>query len=484
MRRVFATNILLLLAVNALVKPAYLLGVDLGVQNAVGTAAYGRYAYWFSFAFLFGTVLDFGLQNYNAVTMSRQPDRIREQLPLTLSLKLALSALYVACVMAVAVAAGADGADLRLAFWIALTQVALSTWQLLRTNVAAQGKYAVNSLLSVADKAQLLLVIGTILLYPTLSPWITIERFVLLQLGALLTAIALTVYVMDTPAGQRWWRWETLELRQLARAAAPYALTLLLSSVAARVDVLMIEALLPDGFYATGVYAAGYRLLDALNMVSFLFATLLLPMLGGLAERGESVRPLLHQGLQYILILTIGAAAYLTFHASSVTALLYDDAEASWGPVLTALVWSGVGTGIMYIQGSYLLVRRRIRLINLIFVVASVANVALNLVLLPHYGVLGAAVATALTQGGIGAAEWWWSERLANGPGHAPAVLARVSGYAALALGVAYLTDALVWPLWLSTVAHGLACGMGALTLGLIVSPGNLLARVRQRGRD
>ncbi len=71
MRKAFATNLAILLAINALVKPAYLLGVDLGVQNVVGTAAYGRYAYWFSFTFVFATVLDFGLQNYNAVTLSR-----------------------------------------------------------------------------------------------------------------------------------------------------------------------------------------------------------------------------------------------------------------------------------------------------------------------------------------------------------------------------------------------------------------------------
>ena len=484
MRRAFATNVVLLLAVNALIKPAYLLGVDLGVQNAVGTSEYGRLAYWYSFAFVFGTVLDFGLQNYNAVQMSRRPERIAEQLPLTLSLKLALSAGYLACVMAAALVVGADAADLRLALYVAATQVALSIWQLLRTNVAAQGRYAINSLLSVADKAQLLLVVGGLLLYPPLSPWITVERFVLLQLGSLLVATALTLWVTRLPAGRRWWRWDGPALSALLWGAAPYALTLLLSSVAARVDVLMIEALLPDGFYAAGVYAAGYRLLDALNMVSYLMASLLLPMLGALAERGEPIRALLHQGTQYVLLIAGGAAAYLSFHAGAITTLLYAEADATWGPVLAALAWSALGTALMYVQGSYLLVRERLRLINGIFVAASLANVVLNLVLLPRYGVWGAAVATALTQGGVGLAEWYYAERLATGEGRVSGVVARGAAYVALALAVAYGTAGAGWPLWLTAVAQAGACAAAAAALGLVVAPGELVARLRARGRE
>lgn len=486
MRRAFAANILLLLAVNALVKPAYLLGIDLGVQNAVGTAEYGRYGYWFSFAFVFGTVLDFGLQNYNAVTMSRRPELIRQGLPVTLSLKLALSAAYVLLVLAAAVASGAPADDLYLVGLIVLTQVALSTWQLLRTNVAAQGKYQVNSLLSVADKAQLLLVVGAVLLYPPLSEWITIERFVLLQLGALLVSIAGTLYATDVDPGQRWLRWDAAALRDLARAAAPYALTLLLSTTAAKVDILMIERLLPDGFYAVGVYVGGYRLLDAINMVSFLFATLLIPMLGSLTERGEPVRPLLRQGTQYMLALTVGAATFLTFHAQAVTELLYREADQTWGPVLAALAWSAVGTGATYIQGSYLLVLRKIKLTNLIFVAATVLNLGLNLVLLPRYGVWGAAVATALTQSLIGGVEWAYTRRLGSGAeaGASAGVLTRgILVYGATTAAVAYVTDVLHWPLWGAGLAHAAGCAVSALSLGMVVAPAALLRRLRDGGR-
>ena len=65
MRRAFLTNLLLLLALNLLVKPFYILGIDAGVQRAVGTELYGMYAALLSLGFLLNIVLDLGITNYN-----------------------------------------------------------------------------------------------------------------------------------------------------------------------------------------------------------------------------------------------------------------------------------------------------------------------------------------------------------------------------------------------------------------------------------
>ncbi len=486
MRKAFAVNLALLLGINALVKPAYLLGVDLGVQNLVGTATYGRYAYWFSFAFLFGTVLDFGLQNYNAVSLARQPERLREQFGFTLSLKLVLSALYATVVLAAAALIGASAADLYLVAWIVLTQVLLSTWQLLRNNVAAQGKYTTNSLLSVADKVQLLLVVGTLLLTPALSPWISIERFVMLQAAALTVSIGLTLSATDFHTGQRWLAWDKRELVLLATATAPYALSYLLNTLAASLDKVMLEKLVSDGLYQVGLYAAGYRLLDAVNMVSFLFATLLIPMLSTLAERGEAVRPLLYQGAQYVLVLTLGVATWGSFHAQAVCDLLYVDSTPAWGPVVAALLWTTVGMGIMYVQGSYLLVVHRLRLINFVFVGASVLNVVLNFAMIPVLGALGAAIATAATHGAIAVVQWIVADRATRteaGALRSIPIIARIALYAGVSAAGALISYSLVWPLWGAMAFQAIVCGATALASGLLVDPGALLKMAKAARR-
>jgi hypothetical protein len=64
MQRTFLLNLLLLLALNLLVKPFYLLGIDAGVQDAVGASTYGTYAALLSLSFLLNIVLDLGITNY------------------------------------------------------------------------------------------------------------------------------------------------------------------------------------------------------------------------------------------------------------------------------------------------------------------------------------------------------------------------------------------------------------------------------------
>lgn len=482
-RKAFATNLLLLLGVNVLVKPAYLLGIDLGVQNTVGTEAYGRLAYWTSFVFLFGTLLDLGLHNYNAVTMARQPELLRQRLPFTLSLKLVLTLIYGAVVLGVAWSFGTSPDDLTLILWLILSQIALSTWQLLRGNVAAQGKYQFNSLLSVADKFILLIVLGGMLLLPAWTPWITVERFVMMQVAALLAGIGITVWGTDLEPGQRWLEWKWSEIRTLLRGTFPFALTLLLSSLAVRVDMLMLERMSVDGLYQTGLYAGGYRLLDGLNMVSFLFATLLLPMLSSMAEKNEPVRPLLQQGTQYMLILTLGVATWGTFYAGEVCQLLYREATPAWGPVLAVLLWASVGTGLMYIHGSFLLAIKRLRAINLIFLLASLLNILLNLYLIPLYGAFGAGLATAFTQAIIALVAWILAHRATRSEPDAPAefgLVWRIAIFTMSTLLVAFLSQRGGLGLLMGTLVQALSGMALAFFLGFFPPVTDLRAYLRR----
>ena len=58
MQKKFVSSLLLLLLLNVLVKPLWIFGIDLTVQNRVGAEAYGLYAAIFSFTMIFNIVLD------------------------------------------------------------------------------------------------------------------------------------------------------------------------------------------------------------------------------------------------------------------------------------------------------------------------------------------------------------------------------------------------------------------------------------------
>ena len=63
--RKFITNLLILLCLNLLIKPFWILGIDRTIQNTVGTESYGFYFAIFNLTFLFNILLDFGITNFN-----------------------------------------------------------------------------------------------------------------------------------------------------------------------------------------------------------------------------------------------------------------------------------------------------------------------------------------------------------------------------------------------------------------------------------
>ncbi|MBK8195245.1 MAG: hypothetical protein IPK76_19270 [Lewinellaceae bacterium] len=64
----------------------------------------------------------------------------------------------------------------------------------------------------------------------------------------------------------------------------PYALVVLLMFAYTRLDGVLLERLLPGGKTHAEVYAGAYRLLDACNMLGFMFASLLLRVFARLVK--------------------------------------------------------------------------------------------------------------------------------------------------------------------------------------------------------
>ena len=59
-------NLFLLLAINLLIKPFWILGIDRTVQNTVGNQAYGQYMVLFNLSVMLTMLLDFGINNYTS----------------------------------------------------------------------------------------------------------------------------------------------------------------------------------------------------------------------------------------------------------------------------------------------------------------------------------------------------------------------------------------------------------------------------------
>lgn len=399
MPRKFLSNLLFLLLVNVLIKPFWILGVDRTVQNMLGAEAYGGYFALLNFSFLYSMLLDFGISNFNNRAIARNEGLITKFLPNILSIKVLLGFGYVAVSALTGWLIGFSSEQFTLLAWLFINQILISFILYFRSNIAAMQLFRLDALLSITDRTLMIGIVGAMIWGQWNGFTFNIQWFVYGQTAAyvLTCMIALTAVAIKSTSFSI--RWDVSLYKKILRMSYPYALLGVLMTLYNRVDGIMIERLLGDrGALEAGIYAASYRLLDALNMLGFAFASILLPLFARTLKQKQNIVPILKQSYRLLLFLSIGIAAGAYWFKAPIMALLYPDSTVYWSTIFGWLMISFVGVSTMYVYGSLLTAQGSLRQLNRLALAGVLLNVALNAILIPTQGALGATFATVGTQ--------------------------------------------------------------------------------------
>lgn len=397
MTRKFVTHLGFLIFVNLLVKPFWIFGIDRVVQNQVGAEEYGIYFSLYNFSVLLYVLLDFGISNFNNREVSYNQKSLMENLGSMFVLKLILSGVYLFVTLGAAFLIGYSGMQLYWLLILSMGQIFLSFLLFFRSGMSGLQAFNEDAILSVSDRLLMILLVGSLLLF--FAGEFQIDYLIYVQtLTWGITALIAFVWLLYK-AGTIEWNWESKSILPLLRSTVPFALVGLLMSIYSRIDGVMIERLLGNnGAEEAGIYAASFRLLDAVNMFAYLFASLLLPMFSKILSKEESVLPLLSLSTRILLTLAmlLGIGSYV--FGTEIMSMLYPVANQYYADVFTILMFSFFGTAMMYVFGTLLLAAKNLKWLNIIAFTGMLVNVILNLIYIPEYGAYGAAGATLFTQ--------------------------------------------------------------------------------------
>ncbi len=404
MNREFFLNAVFLLVVNLLIKPFYVFGIERTIQDTVGAHEYGLYATLFSFTFLFFIANDFGIHYFNNRAVAQTPAIAGRYLQNILVLKSLLTVFYIAIVLLAALLRGFESGVFYLIIFIALNHVFISFVAYTRSNISGLGLYRTDSLISTLDKVILIVICGVLLWGGVADGPFQIEWFVHAQNTAwLITAIIAFIILkrhIKSPLSLGF-RWPFL--LAVLKKSAPYAIAVFLMTAYTRLDIVLLEWIVPEGRTEAGVYAAAYRLLDAFNMVGVLFAGLLLPMFASLLRKQKSPNPEVQSLLQLSLHLIWAGTITLTvscfFFRHPLMLWLYPNtASIYYGDVLAYIILTLVPFSGIYIYSTLLTANGNLKEMNYLFVLGIVINIVLNLLLIPPYKAVGAGISALGTQ--------------------------------------------------------------------------------------
>ena len=195
-------------------------------------------------------------------------------------------------------------------------------------------------------------------------------------------------------------RFEPARARRYAAYGLPVALSLILGLVLSSTDRFLIAAFLDEG--SVGVYHAGYGLASRTQDVLFAWLGLASgpAMIAALEREGRSaLRRAAHEQAEIILLIAAPASVGLALVAEPLAqALVGPEMSAGAARVIPWIAAGGFFAGVTgyYLDQSFILAKRP-GLMLLSVVVPALSNVALNLVLIPSFGLDGAMWATTIS---------------------------------------------------------------------------------------
>ena len=395
MRRSFLFNVIFLVVVNLLIKPFWVFGIDRTVQNHLGEAEYGLYFAIFNFTYLFQILLDFGLQNYNAREVAADRTRINELLPGILFFKTILFCIYLVVCIAVAFPLGYLSKSF---IWIIMAnQILLSFNIYLRSNISANQYFITDALLSVLDKI-MMIIFAAVLIWGKIPQFpLTVFNFAAAQFLAL--AITWVVCLAFSLRLVQEWKfsfsWK--QLNQIAKVSLPYAVIHFLMTTYYRIDGVMLERM--QSATECGIYAQSYRIMESLNNIGYLLATILLPLFAYRLSRKSNIQQLLRSGFSIIFVISVSIVVAFQFYAFDIINTLYPTGNEEYSSlVFSLLMYNFLPVGFLYVIGTLLTANKNFRIMIPVLSVAVLMNIGLNYWLIPMIGALGAAWATLFTQ--------------------------------------------------------------------------------------
>jgi O-antigen/teichoic acid export membrane protein len=183
----------------------------------------------------------------------------------------------------------------------------------------------------------------------------------------------------------------------LLKDSWPLILSGIVISIYMKIDQIMIMEMIDAE--AVGQYAAAVRISEAWYFIPMVIVSSLFPAIINAKKQSEELYYARLQKLYDLMVwMAIAIALPMTFLSVWVIHLLYGEEYSQASSVLIIHIWTGVFVALGIVTGKLVVINNQ--QLNGMFatIFGAVMNIILNFIMIPKYGIQGAAVATMLSQ--------------------------------------------------------------------------------------
>jgi O-antigen/teichoic acid export membrane protein len=354
---------------------------------------YGRFRYALALTTIVETLMDLGLSQVTVRTVARDKASADRVFPQVLGLKIVWVGVGLAVLGVLAPILRTDPVIVKLCYALGLSSAVRSYLLTARGLLQGLHRFDLEALAVVSDRV-LLLVIGGLALWAGYGLTGLAAAFVgsrLLMLGAMQFLLRRVIGDVRPAFDRVMWR-------DIQSAALPLGFFMIALNTYSYVDTVILGLMRSDT--EIGWYAASYSVYEGLTYAPSILAAVLTPRLSSLFTHDRAAhRTLLTRALLTSVALAVLLGGLATLAATPIITLLFGSRYAPAAPPLQILAAGSVFVFATWILHAAAISTNLDRRLLLTTGIGLGANIALNVALIPRYGINGAAWATVAAEG-------------------------------------------------------------------------------------
>jgi len=183
----------------------------------------------------------------------------------------------------------------------------------------------------------------------------------------------------------------------LLKSAFPFALIYLLSLFNFRVNVIMLASLKNDTI--AGWYSADYKLLEQLLIFPMTISFVCLPVFSRLASSLGKINKVIRQAILFLFLTGMLIVTLFYFFGTDLIRITFGEGYKTSGNYLFLISLALPLFFIKPVLEKLLYVLRKQNLLFIIYGLGILVNIALNLLVIPRWGIAGVSIVTLFSEG-------------------------------------------------------------------------------------
>lgn len=362
------------------------------VTRYLGPEQYGLFNYAMAFVGLFSILTHLGLNDIVVRELLRRPEIKKEILGTTLILRIFGCVLALLLVVVFGLLARSNQ-PLMLPLVIILSipsflgAAPIDTW--------FQSQVQAKNVVLARNGSYMIMCAVRVVLIQQKAPLIA---FAWVAVGEAILGLAARIFAYERSGEHiRSWRFEMGQLKTLLISSLPLMLSGVVIMIYMRSDQIMLGYFM--GEKSVGVYSAALKISELWYFIPGAIASSVFPSIIEAIQVNET---LCYERMQKLFnlmtLLAYGVAIPTMFLSTDIVQLLYGTEYLASGQVLALHIWTGLFVSLGVAANPWIIGAGAEKFSALTTTLGAIANVTLNFFLIPRYGVVGAAVATLISQ--------------------------------------------------------------------------------------